>query len=120
MSDAAMYAYIKKLVHSLLKSTRQKQQKASEKTAQKAAEKATKKATEKRPRQQKQRPQLEDDGWTIVTYSKSRLKHPHTAPEKRVPEKRGHHIVMKYNHVWASSLSLYLSQSISVSPLPQL
>jgi hypothetical protein len=89
MSDAAMYAYIKKLVHSLLKSTRQKQQKAAEKAAQKAAEKG--------PRQQKQRPQLEDDGWTIVTYCKSRLQHPHTEPEKRVPEKRGHHIVMKYN-----------------------
>jgi len=96
MSDAAMYAYIKKLVHSLLKSTRQKQQKAAEKAAQKAAEKAAQKAAEKGPRQKKQRPQLEDDGWTIVTYSKSRLKHPHTAPEKRVPEKRGHHIVMKY------------------------
>jgi hypothetical protein len=47
--------------------------------------------------QKKQRPQLEDDVWTIVTYSKSRLKYPHTASEKRVPEKRDHHIVMKYN-----------------------
>ena len=97
MSDAAMYAYIKKLVHSLLKSTWKKQQKAAEKAAKKAAEKAAQKAAEKGPRQQKQRPQLEDDGWTIVTYSKSRRKHPHTAPEKRVPEKRGHHIVMKHN-----------------------
>ncbi len=97
MSDAAMYASIKKLVHSLLKSTRQKQQRAAEKAAQKAAEKAAQKAAEKGPRQQKQRPQLEDDGWMILTHSTSRLKHPHTAPEKRVPEKRGHHIVMKYN-----------------------
>ncbi len=97
MSDAVMYAYIKKLVHSLLKSTRSKQQKVAEKAAQKAAEKAAQKAAEKGPRLQKQRPQLEDDGWTIVTYSKSRIKHPHTSPEKRVPEKRDHHIVMKYN-----------------------
>jgi hypothetical protein len=97
MSDADMYAYIKKLVHSLLKSTRQKQQKAAEKAAQKAGEKTAQNVAEKGPRQQKQRPQLEDDDWTIVTYSKSRLKHPYTAPEKRVPEKRVHHIVMKYN-----------------------
>ncbi len=97
MSDTDMYAYIKKLVHSLLKSTRQKQQNAAEKAAQKSVEKAVQKVAEKGLRQQKQRPQLEDDGWTIVTYSKSRLKHPHTVPEKRVPEKRGHHIVMTYN-----------------------
>jgi hypothetical protein len=97
MSDAAMYDYIKKLVHSLLKSTRKKEQKAAEKAAQKAAEKTAQKAAEKGPRQQKQRPELEDDGWTIVTYSKSRRKHPHTVSEKRVSEKRGHHIVMKYN-----------------------
>jgi hypothetical protein len=72
----------KKLQKRLLK-------KLSEKTAQKGAEKG--------PRQQKQSPQLEDDDWTIVTYFKSRLKHPHTVPQKRVPEKRDHHIVMKYN-----------------------
>jgi hypothetical protein len=85
-------------------------QKARSLTAQKQTAKATKscrkaaqKAAEKGPRQQKppqqdqQRPQLEDDGWTIVTYSKSRLKHPHTAPEKRVPEERVHHIMMTYN-----------------------
>jgi hypothetical protein len=48
MSDAVMYAFIKKLVHSLLKSTRQKQQKVVEKTAQKSVEKAPQKAAEKR------------------------------------------------------------------------
>jgi hypothetical protein len=95
MSDAAMYAYIKKLVHSLLKSIRQKQQKAAEKAAQKAAKKGPRQ--QKPPQQDQQRPQLEDDGWTIVTYSKSRLKYPYTAPEKRVPEKRVHHIMMTYN-----------------------
>ncbi len=90
-----MYAYIKKLVHSLLKSIRQQQQKAAEKAAQKAAEKEPRQ--QKPPQQEQQRPQLEDDGWTIVTYSKSSLKHPHTAPEKRVPEKCAHHIMMTYN-----------------------
>jgi hypothetical protein len=48
-----------------------KQQKAAEKATKKAAEKTDQKAAEKGPRQQKQRPQLEDHGWTIVTYSKS-------------------------------------------------
>ncbi len=90
-----MYAYIKKLVHSTLKSIRQKQQKATEKAAQKDAVKGTRQ--QKPPQQDQQRPQLEDDDWTIVTYSKSRIKHPHTAPEKRVPEKRVHHIMMTYN-----------------------
>jgi hypothetical protein len=77
------------------KSIRQKQQKAAEKAAQKAAEKGPRRQNP--PQQDHQRPQLEDDGWTIVTYSKSRLKHPHTVSEKRVPEKRVHHIMMTYN-----------------------
>ncbi len=47
MSDTDMYAYIKKLVHSLLKSTRQKQQKAAEKAAQKSVEKAAQKLQKK-------------------------------------------------------------------------
>jgi hypothetical protein len=95
MSDAVMYAYIKRLVHSLLKSIRQKQQKVAEKAAQKTAEKGPRQ--QKPPQQDQQRPQLEDDDWTIVTYSKSRLKHPHTVSEKRVPENHVHHIMLTYN-----------------------
>ncbi len=55
-----MYADIKKLLHSLVKSIRQKQQKAAEKAAQKAAEKGPRQ--QKPPQQDQQRPQLEDDG----------------------------------------------------------
>jgi hypothetical protein len=68
-----MYVYIKKLVHSLLKSTRQKQQKATENPAQKAPEKGPR--HQKPAQQDQQRPELEDDDWTIVTYSKSRIKY---------------------------------------------
>jgi hypothetical protein len=51
MSDTAMYVYIKKLVHSLLKSIWQKEQKATEKAAQKTAEKGPR---QKKPPQQDQ------------------------------------------------------------------
>jgi hypothetical protein len=95
MSDVTMYAYIKKLVHSLFKSIRQKQQKAAERAAQKPAEKGPRQ--QKPPQQDQQRSQLENDGWTIVTHSKSRLKHPYTESEKRVPEKRVNHIMLTYN-----------------------
>jgi hypothetical protein len=95
MSDATMYVYIKKLVHTLFKSIRQKQQRAAGKAARKTAEKGPRQ--QKPPQQDQQRPQLEDDDWTIVPYSKSRLKHPHTVPEKRVLQKRVHHIMMQCN-----------------------
>jgi hypothetical protein len=100
MSDAAMYAYIKKLVHSPLKSTRQKK-------SNKKLQKRLLKRLQKKGRDSKNLLNRTSRGHNLKTMAgrsslipsqgSSTRTGPHTAPEKRVQEKRVHHIMLTYN-----------------------
>ena len=75
--------------------------KAYGKNNKKLQKRLLKRLKEKGPRQQNRlnRSSRDHNLKTMVgrSYSKSILKYPHTAPEKRVPQKRVHHIMMTYN-----------------------